>query len=98
MSVMIMVQGSPRADQADVLKRYQSAAVAVITRHGGQFVGRGPVVKRLAGPHEWAFGLVIRFPDMAAVEAWYADPEYQAVIPLRTQAFGDALEISVIQE
>jgi uncharacterized protein (DUF1330 family) len=36
---------------------------------------------------------------MAAVNAWYNDPEYQRALPLRHEAFGDGnLEITVFQE
>lgn len=33
----------------------------------------------------------------AAVDAWYQDPEYQKVLPLRDQAYAE-LEINVYQE
>jgi uncharacterized protein (DUF1330 family) len=42
----------------------------------------------------WA---VIRFPDLAAVHAWHNDPDYQKIVPLRTQGYAD-LEITVFQE
>ena len=40
---------------------------------------------------------MVRFPDKAAVDAWYADPDYQAVLPLRHEAYAD-LEITLYQE
>ena len=28
--------------------------------------------------------VVLRFPDMAALRGWYDSPEYQKILPLRT--------------
>jgi len=97
MSVIVIVQGSPRADKAEILKQYQGVAGSVVARFGGQVLVRGKAVKSLSGQHSWQNGIVIRFPDVAAVEGWYGDPEYQKVIPLRDESFED-LEITVFQE
>jgi uncharacterized protein (DUF1330 family) len=69
----------------------------VITKHGGQLVARGTGIEALAGHHKWTLGIVMRFPDLAAVHAWHNDPDYQKIIPIRTQAYND-LEITVFQE
>lgn len=97
MSVLVIVQGTPHPDRSDILKQYQTAAGAIIGKHGGQVVARGGGVEALAGNHKWQLGIVIRFPDMNAVHAWHSDPDYQKVIPLRTQAYAD-LEVNVFQE
>lgn len=97
MSVIVIVQGTPHPDRLDILKQYQGAAGAVVQKHGGQVVTRGTGVESLHGPHKWQFGIILRFPSAEAVRAWYNDPDYQKVIPLRTQAFAD-LEINVFQE
>ncbi|MFJ1457958.1 DUF1330 domain-containing protein [Nocardia sp. N2S4-5] len=55
--------------------------------HGGrQLVAEGP-----------ANGLVIviEFPDYAAAQAWYASPEYQDILPLRTD---NAVGVAVLAE
>jgi len=96
-SVLVIVQGTPHPDRLDTLKQYQRAAGAVIQKHGGQIVARGNATENLAGHHKWEVGIVLRFPDIAAVHAWHSDPDYEKVIPLRTQAYAD-LEITVFQE
>jgi len=96
-SVIVIVQGTLKPDKGDVLKRYQDVARPVIARHGGEAVARGAGLKAIAGHHDWKLGIVLRFPDLAAVEAWHEDPEYQRVIPLRSEAYAD-LEINVFQE
>ena len=97
MSVCVLVQGNPHPDRTETLQQYQQTARAVIAKHGGQPVTRGSGLATLHGSRQWKVGIVIRFPDMAAVNAWYNDPEYQQVLPLRNQAYAD-LEITVFQE
>ncbi len=98
MSVLVIVQGTPRPDKAETLKQYQQAAGAVVQRHGGSAVARGSGLESLKGGNQWKVGIVIRFPDLAAVHAWYNDPDYQKVIPLRDEAYDNSLEINVYQE
>jgi uncharacterized protein (DUF1330 family) len=97
MSVLVLVQGNPRPDKTETLQQYQQVARTVIGKHGGQPVARGSGLTTLHGSRQWKVGIVIRFPDMAAVQAWYNDPEYQHVLPLRNEAYGE-LEITVFQE
>ena len=54
-------------------------------------VGRRTAVPRqgdsvLAGSHRHTDTVVIRFPDVGTVDAWYQSAAYQALIPLRQQA------------
>lgn len=98
MSVLVLVQGNPKPEKAAVLQEYQQAARTIIGKHGGQAIARGSGVGTLHGSRKWQVGIVIRFPDEAAVKAWYSDPEYQKVIPLRDEAYGDNLEITLFQE
>lgn len=97
MSVIVMVQGNPRPEGREQLTQYQQTARAVITKHGGQVVARGGAIGKLHGPQPWQFAVVLRFPDKAAVDAWYNDPEYIKVLPLRERGFAE-LEINVFQE
>lgn len=97
MSVIVIVQGTPHPDRLDTLKKYQQAAGAIIQKHGGQAIARGNGVESLAGHHQWKLGIIVRFPSLEAVHAWHNDPEYQKVIPMRTEAYQD-LEVNVFQE
>jgi uncharacterized protein (DUF1330 family) len=99
MSVLVLVQGNPIPEKADILQQYQQVARTVIGKHGGQPVARGTGLTTLYGSRQWKVGIVIRFPDIAAVNAWYNDPDYQRVLPLWNEAYGDGnLEITVFQE
>jgi uncharacterized protein (DUF1330 family) len=53
---------------------------------GAELVFRGKQVAALAGENPHSDIVVIRFPDMAAVNGWYSSPAYQSLIPLREQA------------
>ncbi len=97
MSVLVIVQGTPRSDKAETLRQYQQAAGAVVQRHGGAAIARGSGLEALKGNHQWKVGIVLRFPDIAAVHAWYSDPDYQKVIPLRDESY-ENLEINVFRE
>ena len=68
-------------------KRAISAAVpATLAPWGAELVFRGRQVAVLSGENPHADIVVIRFPDTAAVDAWFGSPAYQALIPLRQQA------------
>lgn len=99
MSVLVLVQGNPKPDKAEILQQYQQVARTIIAKHGGQPVARGSGIGSLHGAHKWQVGIVIRFPDEAAARGWYNDPEYQKALPLRDQAYGEGeLEITMFQE
>jgi len=97
MSVIVLVQGTPRPDRRDALAQYQQAARAVIARHGGEVVARGSGLGSLHGSGTYQLGIVLRFADKAAADGWYNDPDYRKVLPLRDEAYA-ALEINMYQE
>jgi uncharacterized protein (DUF1330 family) len=97
MSVILIVQGNHDPQHANELVEYQKVARAMIEKHGGQVIARGKGVGKLAGTRQFGTGIVVRFPDRAAADAWYADPAYQAVIPLRSKGYAD-LEIGIYEE
>jgi uncharacterized protein (DUF1330 family) len=66
--------------------QYRAGVPATLAAFGGEVVLRGRRVAVLAGDHDHMDTVVLRFPDAAAVAAWYASPAYTALIPLREQA------------
>jgi len=99
MSVLVLVQGNPKPDMAEIFQQYQQVARATIAKHGGQPVARGSGIGALHGAHKWQLGIVIRFPDEASAHGWYNDPEYQQALPLRDQVYEEgSLEITMFQE
>jgi uncharacterized protein (DUF1330 family) len=66
--------------------QYRAAVPATLAPWAAELVFRGQRAAQLDGssPHDDI--VVIRFPDLAALESWFASPAYQALIPLRQQA------------
>jgi uncharacterized protein (DUF1330 family) len=65
---------------------YRSRVPDTLAPWGGELVFRGKQVAALSGESPYADIVVIRFPDVAAVDHWHSSPAYQSLIPLREQA------------
>lgn len=65
---------------------YRRQAPAVIAAHGGRYLVRGGAVTVLEGGAAPQRQVILEFPDMAHLQAFYHSPEYQALIPLRQRA------------
>ena len=65
---------------------YRAQVPATLAPWGAELLFRGQRTDILAGTHTHLDTVVIRFPDMAAVDGWYQSAAYQALIPLRQQA------------
>jgi uncharacterized protein (DUF1330 family) len=79
-------------DQAKFAE-YLRQVMPMIERHGGRYLTR-------AGSHEVLEGawrpnrvVIIEFPDLAAIKAWYGSSEYQPLIAMRRAAAEDMLII-----
>ncbi len=85
------VIGHITVKDADKWAEYRAGVPATLAPWGAELVFRGRCIEVLAGRHEYADVVVIRFPDAAALRGWYRSPAYQALIPLRRQAADLAL-------
>ena len=65
---------------------YRNQVPATLAPWNAELVFRGRQFAVFSGSHSHADTVVIRFPDPAAVRAWFDSPAYQALIPLRDQA------------
>ncbi len=65
---------------------YRDGVAATLVPFGGELVLRGHDARVLTGSATKTDVVVIRFPSMDAVDAWYRSPAYQALIPLRDAA------------
>jgi uncharacterized protein (DUF1330 family) len=62
---------------------YRKLVPATIAAFGGRFLARGGATEVLEGdwiPHRL---VVLEFPDVATIRAWYQSPEYQQLLELR---------------
>jgi uncharacterized protein (DUF1330 family) len=65
---------------------YRHGVPATLEPWGAELVFRGKLASILAGEHAHTDTVVIRFPDMKALNSWYSSPAYQSLIPLRELA------------
>ncbi|MDE2275794.1 MAG: DUF1330 domain-containing protein [Burkholderiales bacterium] len=65
---------------------YRRRVPAVIAAHGGRFLVRGGEMVVLEGPVAAGRRVLLEFPDLAAVQAFHADPAYAPLIALRQRA------------
>jgi uncharacterized protein (DUF1330 family) len=70
----------------DVYAEYRRQVLPLVTRHGGRFIVRGGAHETLEGKWKPKRLVIIEFPDMAALKAWYGSPEYTGLIALRQGA------------
>ena len=68
-------------------EEYRVKVGPLIAKHGGRYITKGGSHRLLEVDRRPPDRVVIiEFPDMAALDAWYASPEYQPLIALRQSA------------
>jgi uncharacterized protein (DUF1330 family) len=67
-------------------EEYRTKVGPMIARHGGRYLTKGGSHKTPEGGH-WKPErvVIIEFPDMRSLNAWYNSAEYQPLISLRKQ-------------
>jgi uncharacterized protein (DUF1330 family) len=71
---------------AEKWEQYRARVPATLAPWRAELVLRGKRVAVLSGEHPHTDTVVIRFPDTDAAASWFESNDYQALIPLRTQA------------
>jgi uncharacterized protein (DUF1330 family) len=75
---------------ANKFEEYRTKVGPMIAKHGGRYLTKGGSHKLPEGGHwEPDRVVIIEFPDMAALKAWYNSPEYQPLIALRHACTSD---------
>lgn len=70
----------------ETFRKYSDNTPKTLQKYGGRFLTRGD---RVTTPEGETFGerlVILEFPDRAAAEAWYNDPEYQRLSEYRRAA------------
>lgn len=76
-----------RARDPELIELYRTLAAASIARHGGRYLVRG--ARPVAAEGRWnndEEAVVVEFPSMAALRAWYRSPDYAEALALRPDA------------
>ncbi|NLU84850.1 DUF1330 domain-containing protein [Rhodococcus sp. HNM0569] len=66
------------------IREYLERIDATLAAHGGRFLVHGSKATPVEGDWE-GDAIVVEFPSPAALRAWYRSPEYQAILPLRSE-------------
>jgi uncharacterized protein (DUF1330 family) len=72
---------------AERFEEYRLKAAPMIARHGGRYItkiGSHKVLETTLRPPDRV--VIIEFPDMSALNAWYNSAEYRPLIALRQSA------------
>ena len=72
---------------ADYLKR----VIPIIERHGGRYLTKPGTHELLEGHWQPNRVVIVAFPDMASLKAWYYAPDYQPLIAMRQAAARDVM-------
>jgi uncharacterized protein (DUF1330 family) len=65
---------------------YRDKVAPLIARHGGRYLVRGGAVTPVEGTPNLERVVILEYPDMAALKAFYHGPEYAPLIALRQEA------------
>ncbi|MCG8490671.1 MAG: DUF1330 domain-containing protein [Sneathiellales bacterium] len=58
-------------------EEYKKLAPIAINKYGGKYLTRGGEMETVEGPEETMRVVIVEYPDMDAVRAFYNSPEYQ---------------------
>jgi uncharacterized protein (DUF1330 family) len=75
-------------------EEYRVKVGPIIARHGGRYISKAGSLKQVEPDNAvWQPErvVIIEFPTKTALDAWYADPDYQPLIALRRQGARDML-------
>jgi uncharacterized protein (DUF1330 family) len=67
-------------------EEYRRRVPAIIAAYGGRYLARGGAVERLEGNAPVNRLVIVEFPDMARLKAFYDSAEYQPLLVIRQRA------------
>jgi uncharacterized protein (DUF1330 family) len=74
-----------------VFNDYLAKAVPMIERFGGRYLTKPGTHEILEGDWKPNRVVIVEFPDIASIKAWYRAPEYQPLIAMRQDAATDVM-------
>lgn len=75
-----------RVRDPEQMKAYGAAVAPTVAAHGGEVLARGTFATALLGEGSAHMTGIMRFPSEAAIQTWFASPEYRALADLRDSA------------
>lgn len=74
-----------------LFEEYRALVPAVIKAYGGRYLVRGGASETLEGDRPLNRNVLLEFPDMAALKAFYFSAEYKPLIAMRQRAATSSL-------
>jgi uncharacterized protein (DUF1330 family) len=72
-----------RVNDPDGMKVYSQMATPAVEKFGGRYLIRGGALSVLEGSPDFSRAVVIEFPNMEAVHAWWSSMDYADAKKLR---------------
>ncbi len=80
------VYGNIEIHDPVLYEQYRALAPALIAAHGGRYLVRGGAAEVLEGDGKIHRQVILEFPDMASLKAFYFSPGYTTVKAIRQKA------------
>jgi uncharacterized protein (DUF1330 family) len=79
-------------------EKYRQEVLPMIQKYGGRYLTKGGTHRFPEQPH-WKpeRAVVIEFPNMESLDAWYTSAEYQPLIKLRKDATSDQDMVIILE-
>ena len=80
------IYGNIEIHDPALYETYRAQVPAMIAAHGGRYLVRGGAVQVLEGEGKALRQVILEFPTMAQLKAFYFSPEYTAAKAIRQRA------------
>jgi len=77
------IYGEIEITDPEAYGEYRAGTTVVVAAHGGRYLVRGGAVEVLEGECDPKRQVILEFPDMAALKAFYDSPEYAPLKAIR---------------
>jgi len=81
MPAYLVAQVAPTVD--DPYPDYRARIIPMLEKAGGRFLARGGETIVRHGTWDYSRLVIVEFPDMDTLQAFYDSPEYQEILPQR---------------
>jgi uncharacterized protein (DUF1330 family) len=71
---------------AAAYEQYRQKVPATVAAYGGRYIARGGATEVLEGTWSPRRCVLLEFPSMAQLKAWYDSPEYRPLIAIRKRS------------
>jgi len=85
--VFLHIEATPNPNEKEALQSYLSQAPRLIQAHGGVPIATYDVERALDDANSPAVFVVVSFPSREAIDNFFTDRAYQAIVPLRDLGF-----------